>query len=69
MSQSLHRKVAEWRAADSQARAVERTLTRLLFERIEDDPQTEVLQRQAKLLRQYANEKLKAAIAAMRPKR
>lgn len=69
MSQNLHRKVVEWRAADSQARAVEQTLTRLLFERIDDSAQTQALQTQAKLLRQYANEKLKAAIAAMRLKR
>lgn len=69
MPHFLDRKVAQWRAADSQARGVEQTLTRLLFERIADDPQTQELQTQAKQLRQYANEKLKAAIAAMRLKR
>ena len=69
MPQSLDRKLAEWREADSRARAAERTLTHVLFGREEDAPHTDRLLTQARLLRHLADEKLKAAIAAMKPQR
>jgi hypothetical protein len=69
MPESLDRKIAEWREADSRARDVESSLSRILFVRLKEAPQTDTLQTQARLLRQLADEKLKAAIAALRPKR
>lgn len=69
MPESLDRKIAEWREADSRARDAESSLSRILFVRLEEAPQTDTLQTQARLLRQLADEKLKAAIAALRPKR
>lgn len=69
MPQSLDRKVGEWRDAESKARAAEKSLTLLLFDQGEKPQPTDDLITQAKLLRELANEKLKAAIAAMKPQR
>lgn len=69
MPTTLKSKLAEWRAADSRARDAERSLTHLLFSRIDDPPATENLKTQVHELRQLANEKLKAAIASMKMKR
>ena len=69
MPQSLDRKVGEWRDAESKARAAEKSLTLLLFDQGEKPQPTDDLITQAKLLRELANEKLKDAIAAMRPQR
>ena len=68
MTQTLHRKLAEWRDADSKARAAERSLTHLLFAPIGDPPRTDILATEARMLRHLADQKLKAAIAAMTPK-
>lgn len=70
MQQAAAKKVVEWREADSRARAAEQSVARLLFAH-DADPQagTELLVDQARLLRRLANDKLKAAIAAMAPKR
>lgn len=68
MPQTLHTKLAEWRDAERKASAAERSLTHLLFERLEEPPPTG-LAAEARLLREEANEKLRAAIAALRPKR
>ena len=66
MPQVLDKKVGEWRDADRKARELEMALTRLRFSH-DERPLPAELVRQAKLLRQLANEKLKAAIAAMKP--
>jgi len=68
MPQSLDRKVGEWRDADSRARALEKALASLPFFQGEGPPPTQDLVSEAKQLRKMANEKLKEAIAAMRPR-
>lgn len=68
MPQTLHTKLTEWRDAERKACAAERSLTHLLFERLEEPPPTDCLAAEARLLREQANEKLRAAIAALRPK-
>jgi hypothetical protein len=65
MAQTLQNKLAEWREADSRARTAERSLTHLLFARLEDPPPTDEVVHEARMLRELANEKLKAAIAAL----
>ena len=67
MPQALDRKVGEWRAADSRARDAEDAVARVLFLEGDGRSSTDDLLRQAKLLRNLANEKLKLAIAAMKP--
>jgi hypothetical protein len=66
MPQVLDKKVGEWRDADRKARELEKALARLPLTRDEGPPPEELV-RQAKLLRKLAHEKLKAAIAAMKP--
>ena len=68
MPESLDKKVGEWRNADSMAREAEKAIARLPFFQGEGPPPAEDLVSEAKLLRRLANEKLKAAIAAMKPK-
>ncbi len=68
MPQLLDRKVVEWRDADTRARAAEQALNKLLFDDRDKLPATADLAKEAKRLRQLADEKLKAAIAAMRVK-
>jgi hypothetical protein len=65
MPYSVTKKLAEWREAESRARAAERSVTTILFARQQDPPRADTLLTEAKVLRQAANEKLKAAIAAM----
>lgn len=67
MFQSLDKKVGEWRSADEKAREAERAVARLPFSQGDGPPPNEDLIAQAKLLRKVANEKLKAAIAAIKP--
>ena len=67
MPQALDKRVGEWRDADSRAREAESAVARLVFLQGEDRPPTDGLIKEAKLLRKLANEKLKLAIAAMRP--
>jgi hypothetical protein len=67
MPQALDEKVGEWRVADSKAREAEIAVARLLQEEGEGPEPTEVLVREAKSLRQVANEKLKLAIEAIKP--
>lgn len=67
MPQLLDRKVGEWRDAESRAREVEKTLAHLPFFQGEGPPPADELVTEAKLLRKLANEKLKAAIEAMKP--
>jgi len=67
MLQSLDKKVGEWRNADEKAREAEKALARMPFYQGDGPPPTEDLVAEAKLLRKVANEKLKAAIAAMKP--
>jgi hypothetical protein len=69
MTQTLHDTLAEWRDADRKASAAEKSLTRLLFTRLEDPPPPAGLAVEVRLLREIANEKLKAAIAALKPAR
>jgi hypothetical protein len=70
MQQALAKKVVEWRDADTRARAAEQSVARLLFaEEHDPSPGTERLVDEARSLRKLANEKLKAAIDAMAPKR
>ncbi len=69
MPQTLHTKLSEWRDAERKASAAERSLTHLLFERLDEPPPTEHLAAEVRRLREQANEKLRAAIAALRPKR
>ena len=66
MPRALDKKVGEWRAADSKAREAEDAVAQLLVQ-AEGPGRAEVLVRQAKSLRKVANEKLKLAIAAMKP--
>jgi hypothetical protein len=67
MPQSLDKKVGEWRDADRKAREVEKALACLPF--VQGDGALPVdLVSEAKALRKLADEKLKAAIEAMRPK-
>jgi hypothetical protein len=68
MSQSLDSKVGEWRSADSKAREAEKALARMPFFEGVGPPPTDDVVAEARLLRNLANEKLKAAIAAMKPK-
>jgi hypothetical protein len=67
MPRTLDRKVGEWRDADSRAREAESAVARLLLQDEEPGP-TEVLVREAKSLRKVANEKLRLAIEAMKPR-
>jgi hypothetical protein len=67
MPRALDKKVGEWRAADSKAREAESAVARLLLQDEGPGP-TEVLVREAKSLRKAANEKLRLAIAAIKPK-
>lgn len=67
MPQLLDRKVGEWRDAESRAREVEKALARLTFFQGEGLPPTDELVANAKLLRKLANEKLTAAIEAIKP--
>lgn len=67
MPQSLDRKVGEWREADRKARELEKVLARLPLQHGEGPP-VEDLVSEAKALRRLADEKLKAAIEAMRPR-
>jgi hypothetical protein len=67
MPLALDKKVDEWRSADSRAREAERALAGLPFFQGEGPPPAEDLVSEVRLLRKLANEKLKAAIAAMRP--
>jgi len=69
MPQTLHTRLTEWRDAERKASAAERSFTHLLFARLDDPPPTEHLAAEVRLLRELANEKLRLAIAAMRPKR
>ena len=68
MPQILDKKVVEWRAADARARAAEQALNKVLFDRGDAVPATADLAHEARRLRHLADEKLKAAIAAMRVK-
>jgi hypothetical protein len=65
MPHSLDRKVGEWREADRKAREVEKALARLPFFGGNSTPPPLVAE--ARALRRLADEKLKAAIAAMKP--
>lgn len=65
MPQLLDKKVVEWRAADACARAAEQALNKLLFDAGDKQPVHADLAQEAKRLRQVADEKLKAAIAAI----
>jgi hypothetical protein len=67
MRESLDKKVGEWRDADDRARAVEKAISRMPFFRGEGPPPTDDLVTTARSLRKVANEKLKAAIAAIKP--
>jgi len=69
MPQTLDKKVGEWRDAETKAREAEKSLNRLLFHQAEGLQPPDNLITEARLLRVLANEKLKAAIAAMKPKR
>lgn len=68
MPQVLDKKVCEWREADREARELEGAIARLRSSGNDGTLPAELV-RQAKLLRQLANERLKAAIAAMKPER
>ncbi len=67
MARTLDRKVGEWRDADGRAREAENAVARLLLQDEGPGP-TEVMVKEARSLRKVANEKLKLAIAAMKPK-
>jgi len=67
MPESLDRKVGEWRDADRKARAAEKAIARLPFFSGEGPPPTDDFVSKAKVLRKLANDKLKDAIAAMKP--
>ncbi|HWI84649.1 hypothetical protein [Ramlibacter sp.] len=69
MCNTFRSRLAEWRDAESKASAAERSLTHLLFSRLDDPLPADGLVTEAKQLRELANEKLKAAIAALRVKR
>lgn len=66
MHHSLDKKVGEWRDADHQAREVEKALAHLPYPGGEGVPPADLLS-QARALRRLADEKLKAAIEAMKP--
>lgn len=66
MPHSLDKKVGEWRDADRKAREVEKALAGMPFFHGDDLPAVD-LASEAKALRKLADEKLKAAIAAMKP--
>ena len=66
MTQSLDQKVGEWRDADRKARELEKALAHVPFSPGQG-PATAELIREVKQLRRLANEKLKAAIAAIKP--
>jgi hypothetical protein len=66
MPHLLDRKVGEWRDADRKAREVEKALACLPYVQGEGAPTVELVS-EAKALRKLADEKLKAAIAAMKP--
>lgn len=68
MPTTLRSKLAEWREAERKACAAERSLTHLLFARLDDPPPSEQLAAEVRQLRELANEKLRAAIAALRSK-
>jgi hypothetical protein len=68
MPQTLDRKVVEWRDADTRARAAEQALSKKLFGNEEVPQPAADLAAEARQLRRLADEKLKAAIAAMRPR-
>jgi hypothetical protein len=68
MPQLIDQKVVEWRDADTRARAAEQALNKLLFGKADKLPPGADLAREARRLRQLADEKLKAALAAMRVK-
>jgi hypothetical protein len=68
MPQILDKKVVEWRAADARARAAEHAVNKLLFDQEDKTPVMADIAQEARRLRQLADEKLKAAIAAMRVK-
>lgn len=67
MHHTLDKKVGEWRDADRKAREVEKALAHLPYLQGEGAPPADELVSQAKALRKLADEKLKAAIEAMRP--
>jgi len=69
MPYTLQTILAEWRDAERKASAAERSLTHLLFARFEPPPSTDHLAAEVRQLRELANEKLRQAIAAMRPGR
>ena len=60
------KKVVDWRAADARARAAEEAASKPLSDREDKMPKTSDVAQEAQRLRQFADEKLKAAIAAMR---
>ena len=66
MPQILDKKVVEWRDADARARAADQALNKLLFDEGGKFPATADLAQEVRRLRHVADEKLKAAIAAMR---
>lgn len=63
---SLDKKVGEWRDADRQAREIEKALAGLPLVQGEAGPPAELVT-EARALRKLADEKLKAAIEAIRP--
>ncbi|HXD41589.1 MAG TPA: hypothetical protein VN649_13565 [Ramlibacter sp.] len=67
MPRTLDRKVGEWRDADGRAREAENAVARLLLQDEGPGP-TEVMVKEARSLRKVADEKLKLAIAAMKPR-
>lgn len=68
MPQVLDKKVCEWREADREARELEGAIAHLRASANDGTLPAEIV-RKAKALRQLADEKLKAAIAAMKPER
>jgi hypothetical protein len=66
MPQSLDTKVGEWRDADRKASEFEKALASLPFINGEGALPVDLV-KEAKALRKLADEKLKAAIEAMRP--
>lgn len=66
MPHTLDSKVDEWRDADRRAREIEKALARLPFVQGESGLPAELVN-EAKALRKLADEKLKAAIDAIRP--
>jgi hypothetical protein len=67
MPQELDKKVGEWREAERKAREVEKALAHLPLT-LGEDSEVPDLVSQAKALRRIADEKLKAAIDAMKPR-